>query len=221
MSGLSHKDFGSVFIINYRMEDRTNYVRLCDIASAVSRNNQCKGNLGMKITKKLAKKVLETVDAGLCSGVGEPVPGQMCIEAAVCFALGEPHGDEPSCVAETLRAFKIQLNDTRWSSNEARALGLRRVAIAQLGSKGRLNDKIFIRALAKLARKWAPDANAAADAAAHAAADVAAAAAAAAAAHHAANAARDKCLAKCAEDVVQLLISLDIPGCKWLSLTEV
>lgn len=40
------------------------------------------------LTKTLAKKVLETVDAGLCSGLGNPKPGEMCVEAAVCFAYG-------------------------------------------------------------------------------------------------------------------------------------
>jgi hypothetical protein len=41
-----------------------------------------------EITRDIATKVLETVDAGLVSGVGEPKPGLMCVEAAVCYALG-------------------------------------------------------------------------------------------------------------------------------------
>src|SRR3989449_8977757 len=86
------------------------------------------------ITKALAAKVLEVVDAGLIKGLGKPIPGQMCVEAAVCFALGEPHGDEPSCVGAAVRAFKIRLNDARWSSNAARTKGLRELAVAQLGS---------------------------------------------------------------------------------------
>ena len=53
----------------------------------------------MEITQEIAAKVLEIVDAGLVGGVGKPVPGQMCVEAAVCYAMGLPHGDEPTCVA--------------------------------------------------------------------------------------------------------------------------
>jgi hypothetical protein len=254
------------------------------------------------ITKKLASKVLEVVDQGLSSGLGTPQPGNMCVEAAVCYAMGLPHGDNPDCVAPALRALKITLNDKSWSSKEARAKGLRRLAVAQLGSKGALDEKEFIQRVAELAiRKSVPialraaasvqteekhklaleaaavrcetegtqadaaraaayAADAAADAAdaaaaaaaaaaraaayaaraaaaaayaaaaaadaAAAAADAAAAAADAAAAaadaaaDAAAAAARDKVLANFAEDVVQILIAMKAPGCKWLSLTE-
>ena len=88
----------------------------------------------VEITKEIAQKVIETVDCGLSSGLGEPIPGQMCVEAAVCYAMGMPHGDEPSCVGSAVRSFKIRLNDSRWSDNAARAKGMRRVAVAQLGS---------------------------------------------------------------------------------------
>ena len=266
----------------------------------------------MEITATIAAKVLETVDAGLCSGVGKPVPGEMCVEAAVCYALGLPHSDNPDCVAPALRAFKIKLNDKIWSSNEARAKGLRRLALVQLGSKGHLNNREFARRLAELAirkavpaalraassvqkdvkhkatllehaiiceregtrqaaldaKKAANAANAAANAAAKAAAAdaaypayaayaVAAAYSAAAAAYsasayaayaaadpyataayagYAADAAaayaaaadaaaadaksstRDKILADFAEDVVQLLIEMKVPGAQWLDL---
>lgn len=96
------------------------------------------------IDREVARKVVEVVDQGLCSGVGKPVPGQMCVEAAVCYAQGLPHGDSPSCVGEAVRRFKISLNDKGWSSNAARAKGLRRVAVAQLGS-----DQIDQREFAK------------------------------------------------------------------------
>lgn len=77
---------------------------------------------------------MEIVDAGLTIGKGRPEPGKMCVEAAVCFAFGLPHGDNPPCVGEAVRSFKIALNDCRWSSDEARANGMRKLAIAQLGS---------------------------------------------------------------------------------------
>jgi hypothetical protein len=86
---------------------------------------------------------------GLCSGVGTRT-GQMCIEAAICAVLGEPHGDKPSCVTSSVRAFKICLNDANWSSAEARAKGLRAVGIAQLGSKGTVDDIAFSTRIAEL-----------------------------------------------------------------------
>ena len=97
------------------------------------------------ITREIAEKVRDVVDAGLVNGVGKAVPGQMCVEAAVCFALGLPHGDDPGCVAQTLRRLKIRLNDSSWPSKEARAAGLRRLAVAQLGSAGALDDREFVR----------------------------------------------------------------------------
>jgi len=97
----------------------------------------------MKYTVDHARKVLETVDAGLCHGKGRPVPGQMCVEAAVCFALGLPHSDEPPCVAPCVRSFKVRLNDAGWSTNKARASGLRALSVGQLGSTGVVDDKKF------------------------------------------------------------------------------
>lgn len=111
----------------------------------------------MEITREVAEKVLEVVDAGLVRGAGEPEPGKLCVEAAVCFAMGLPHGDDPQCVSRALRALKIRLNDSNWSSNEARGKGLRRLAVAQLGSRNTLDDKKFVRRVVELAiRKQVP-----------------------------------------------------------------
>jgi hypothetical protein len=96
------------------------------------------------IDRALASRVLEVVDAGLISGKGVPEPGKMCVEAAVCFAMGLPHSDQPACVSPVLRKLKISLNDRAWSSNAARAVGLRRLAIAQLGSVSALDEKAFL-----------------------------------------------------------------------------
>jgi hypothetical protein len=113
----------------------------------------------VQINLEVARKVLDVVDAGLVSGVGNPKPGQMCVEAAVCYALGLPHGDDPQCVSRALRSLKIRLNDAGWSSKEARAKGLRRLAVAQLGSREHLDDKEFARRVAELAiRKCVPQA---------------------------------------------------------------
>ena len=103
-----------------------------------------------EVTREVAQKVLDTVNPGLVSGIGKPIPGQMCVEAAVCFALGLPHGDEPDCVAPSLRTFKIGLNDLNWSSNQARTDGLQELALLQLGSKGNLDEVEFIRRVVML-----------------------------------------------------------------------
>ena len=99
----------------------------------------------IKITRRVAKKVLATVDAGLVSGLGTLQPGKMCVEAAVCYALGLPHGDNPACVAPSLRKLTIRLNDSNWSSDTARAKGMRKLAVLQLGTAGVLDEKEFLR----------------------------------------------------------------------------
>jgi hypothetical protein len=86
------------------------------------------------LNEDLAVKVLRTVDAGLVQGLGKAEPGMMCIEAAVCYAMGLPHSDNPTCVGSAVRTFKIRLNDASWSSPAARAAGMRKLAVAQLGS---------------------------------------------------------------------------------------
>ena len=88
------------------------------------------------------------LDRGLSSGLGNR-NGQMCIEAAVCSALGLNHSDDPQCVAKSVRSFKINLNDSKWSSPTARAAGLRRLGVAQLGSKGIVDDLEFAKRIAK------------------------------------------------------------------------
>lgn len=104
----------------------------------------------MVLDLDLAKRVLSVVDKGLSGGLGEPKPGQMCVEAAVCFALGLPHDDNPPCVGEQVRNAKIQLNDTSyWGTDKERARGLRDLAVAQLGSD-KIDQKKFAKVLAVL-----------------------------------------------------------------------
>lgn len=104
------------------------------------------GNLRFP-TREQAVRVVEVVDAGLISGVGHPKLGEMCVEAAVCFAMGLPHDDDPPCVSDEIRRFKIQLNDSgSWSSNLARGKGMRRAAVAQLGS-AEVGFEVFYRSI--------------------------------------------------------------------------
>lgn len=98
--------------------------------------------MNYELNEMIARKVLTTVDAGLVKGVGKPIPGQMCVEAAVCYAMGLPHSDYPACVGGSVRAFMIRLNDALWPSDAARAAGLRKLAVAQLGSE-RIDQQAF------------------------------------------------------------------------------
>ena len=101
----------------------------------------------------------EILARGLSNGLGsreiwnseteQHEPGQVCIEAAICQALGLPHGDDPGCVASAVRDFKIALNDKNWSSPTARAAGLRNLGLAQLGSLRVVDDTEFTQLLAK------------------------------------------------------------------------
>ena len=65
------------------------------------------------IDEQLCSKVIKMVDKGLTRGQGSPIPGQMCVEAAVCYAMGLPHSDSPPCVGRAVRSFKIDLNDAQ------------------------------------------------------------------------------------------------------------
>lgn len=118
----------------------------------------------LTVNRTLARRVLKTVDAGLSDGLGKPVPGHMCVEAAVCYAMGLPHNDEPPCVSLVIRHLKIMMNDMgAWvpedqiedeggAEEQARAEGLRRLAIAQLGSNT-LDDKKILKRLVTIARR--------------------------------------------------------------------
>ena len=73
------------------------------------------------ITREHIDKIHSLLDHGLTNGLGEPEPGKMCVEAAICFALGLEHGDDPQCVILGLRRLKIRLNDSsRWTSGSLR-----------------------------------------------------------------------------------------------------
>ena len=199
-----------------------------------------------EITREIAIKVRDTVDAGLVKGKGIQIPGQMCVEAAVCYAMGLPHSDEPPCVSAAVRSLKIGLNDSAWSSDEIRGRGMRRLALAQLGSAGTVDDAEFNRRVIEvIIRRFVPIALRAAASVHHkqihkdaleaaavncekaetswAASWAASGAASAAswAARAASEAASDKILAEFAECVVLVLIEMKAPGCQWLDLVPI
>lgn len=193
-------------------------------------------------TRETAEAIIEVLSHGLSSGLGAPIKGQMCVEAAVCYAMGMPHSDEPVCVSPAIRAFKIKLNDSSWSSSTSRANGMRRLAIAQLNSAGAVDDKEFaLRLVGLTIRKIVPFALREAAkthpnqkhkdelevAARRCEVDgdkltaYAANAANAAYAAYATDDARDKFLSLIAEEVVQILIDIKSPGAEWLDLAPI
>jgi hypothetical protein len=95
------------------------------------------------------KKYDAILSRGLCKGIGKQ-GSQVCIEAAICEALGLPHDDDPKCVSKAVRKYKIAINDANWSSPEARAKGLRDIGLAQLGSLGVVDDVAFSARLIEL-----------------------------------------------------------------------
>ena len=103
------------------------------------------------ITKEIVDKLTTTVSAGLIGGLGAPRPGEMCIEAAICYTLGLQHGDRPTCVHQSIRGLSIALNDAKWSSNKVRADSLKNLAIAQLGTNTGFNAKLFASRASELA----------------------------------------------------------------------
>jgi hypothetical protein len=104
----------------------------------------------MQITRTIVDKIHSLLDHGLVSGLGVREPGKLCVEAAICYAMDLPHNDDPGCVMPALRRMKIRLNDSsRWISNKSRAEGLRRLAIAQLGSDT-LDEREFVRRVVEM-----------------------------------------------------------------------
>jgi len=90
----------------------------------------------MKITDEIRDRITTAIAPGLVSGLGQPEPGQMCVEAAICWSMGEPHGDRPTCVASPDRDYAVAINDSAWSSPAIRAKHMLPLALAQLGTAG-------------------------------------------------------------------------------------
>lgn len=99
------------------------------------------------ITEKVAARILSVIDYGLNGGtIGERgVLGGMCVQSAVNYAMNEEHNDKPKCVDPYLTQMGIGFNDDcAWRSVESRARGLRKFAIAQLGTRGEFDTQLFM-----------------------------------------------------------------------------
>jgi hypothetical protein len=110
-----------------------------------NRKTKAEPTAAMRITRPMAKRVLEVVDAGLVSGLGRAKPGQTCVEGAITVALGLPFNAEPICAHKVMCSLKVTLNDAGWSSPAARAKGLRKLALLQLGTATTLDGQEFAR----------------------------------------------------------------------------
>jgi hypothetical protein len=101
----------------------------------------------LSYNKKVAQKFIKLSKHGFIVGKGIQEPGKMCIEAALCCAMGLPHSDAPPCVDPDVRSYKIGLNDMPWESNLIRAKAMAPLGLAQLGSdilkKGAFKKLIF------------------------------------------------------------------------------
>lgn len=98
------------------------------------------------LTNKQINKYDEILSRGLSKGIGG-IDRQMCIEAAICTTLDLPFSDDPLCVTESIRQYKIKMNDSNWSSELARSRGLRDLGLAQLGSLGVISNEDFVNKL--------------------------------------------------------------------------
>lgn len=79
-------------------------------------------------------------------------PGAFCVQQAVSQAIGFPGmEDHPKiCVNDDLIEFGITLNDSPWTSDKARAKGMKRFAIAELGTEGHKSGQMFEVAMVKV-----------------------------------------------------------------------
>lgn len=71
----------------------------------------------IKLTKRHARKAASVIGVGLTSGLGKAVPGQMCVEAAMRFALGMKHGDGILSLAAEIgveACIKYKTRGSRW-----------------------------------------------------------------------------------------------------------
>lgn len=99
----------------------------------------------MYITKGMVQALLDYCKKGFCHGAGEISDGQFCVQQAVNMAttLGEEIGDDPDCVHKKFCGLGIALNDLEfWSSDKARAKGLQRLAVAEMGTEEWDGEKI-------------------------------------------------------------------------------
>lgn len=87
------------------------------------------------VNETFVKQLLYQIDGGLTHGMGGGGRSNMCVQHAVNHVMGRGRSDDVTwCALNEINSFGIHLNDCRWTSKRARADGLRRLAVAELGS---------------------------------------------------------------------------------------
>lgn len=175
------------------------------------------GHFLMNYYKQAARKVLEIIDKqkGLPSDIFGYTPGSrngLCVEAVIVLAtenstkkqIIDEYDDDPTCVNDNVRSISIRLNDSKkWTSAKCRGEGMKRLAIAQLGSKEIDSEKLD-NALKKHLWQYDYDqGNLDLDSL-----------------KFLPRSKRNQYLADVAEGVVQALIECDCPGTKFLDLVK-
>lgn len=103
----------------------------------------------MYVTLDAIKALLGLMDKGIIHGAGR-IPSQFCVQQAVSLATGGSQTDRPWCVNPNLRDLGIAMNDANvWYTNESRAQGLRRFAVAEMGTDEKFCSYDFTQKLAK------------------------------------------------------------------------
>ena len=104
----------------------------------------------MEITTENIERLRGFLNAGLRSGIGSK-GNHVCVMAAIqkSFWPDADLSDRPSCVGYALREYGIAINDQSWSSDAARAAGMRDFAIAAIGSDS-LDQVAFLKRMSEL-----------------------------------------------------------------------
>lgn len=97
-----------------------------------------------EITQQMVQNLLGYVKKGFCNGAGEVSDGQFCVQQAVNMAttMEAETSDGPNCVHKEFNCLGINLNDMEWRGPKTRAKGLKRLAVAEMGTEEWSADKI-------------------------------------------------------------------------------
>lgn len=103
----------------------------------------------MEVTETLVRNLIATINPGLARFCNKENPQDKDLRAAIVAALGDEAYRLNSLISPVVAAF--DLCDANWSTDQARAKGLMRLAVAQMGSYGALDQSGFVHNVVKIA----------------------------------------------------------------------
>lgn len=103
----------------------------------------------MEVTETLVRNLIATINPGLARFCNKENPQDKDLRAAIVAALGAEAYWLNSLISPAVAAF--DLCDANWSTDQARAKGLMRLAVAQLGSYGALDQSGFVHNVVNIA----------------------------------------------------------------------